>query len=501
MKDKQLTEFLHQVEEILTTSPKATSGKQSYGVVTSIADGVIDIEGLPHLLMSEIVTIKDTDASALVMNLEQGRAKALVLGDASKISEGAFVASTGTLLSIPVGEQLVSRVVDPLGNPLDGRGAIKNSARYSLEKVAPGVMARESVHQPLQTGYTSIDALVPIGRGQRELIIGDRQTGKTTVAIDTIINQKESKVVCVYVAIGMREAKLAQVYEQLKVAEAMSYTVIVSAPAASSAALQFLAPYAGAAVAEFFADKGLDVLVIYDDLSKHAVAYREISLLLKRPPGREAYPGDVFYLHSRLLERAVKLNKEHGGGSITALPIIETQAGDIAAYIPTNVISITDGQIFLDTALFNKGIKPAINVGTSVSRVGGSAQTKAMKKVAGTVKLDLAQYYELESFSQFASDLDDNTKATLNRGKSIVAALNQEQGKPYKLWQEIVILYAASRGHLDAYGATEIPEKIKELLHSVSVKGKDFIQIIEIDKELTEKAEDFLKKHIKESIG
>lgn len=500
MKDKQLTEFLHQVEEVLTKSTKST-GKQEYGIVTSVADGVINIEGLPHLQMSEVVSVKDTEARALVMNLEQGIAKALVMGDASKISEGNFVSSTGTLLSIPVGEQLVSRVIDPLGNPLDGRGPIKSTARYALEKVAPGVMARESVSQPLQTGYTSIDALVPIGRGQRELIIGDRQTGKTTVAIDTIINQKESKVVCVYVAIGLREAKLAQVYEQLKIAEAMNYTIIVSAPASASAALQFLAPYAGAAVAEFYADKGLDVLVIYDDLSKHAVAYREISLLLKRPPGREAYPGDVFYLHSRLLERAVKLNKENGGGSITALPIIETQAGDIAAYIPTNVISITDGQIFLDTSLFNKGIKPAINVGTSVSRVGGAAQTKVMKKVAGTVKLDLAQYYELESFSQFASDLDDTTKAILNRGKSIVAALNQEQGKPYALWQEIVTLYAASRGYLDSYTATQIPEKLKELLHGVGAKGKKLIQIIEIDKDLTPEAEKLLKEHISEILN
>jgi F-type H+-transporting ATPase subunit alpha len=500
MKDQKLTDFLHQVEQVLTESTSKGNAKHEYGIVESVADGVIAISGLPHLKMSEIVDIKGTSAQALIMNLEQGLAKGLILGDAATVSEGAFVASTGTLLSLPVGEALVSRVIDPLGLPLDGRGAIKSTDRYPLEKVAPGVMTRQSVSQPLQTGYTAIDALVPIGRGQRELIIGDRQTGKTTLAIDTIINQKDSKVVCVYVAIGQREAKLAQVYQQLREAEAMNYTIIVSAPASSNAALQFLAPYAGAAVAEYFCDKGLDVLVIYDDLSKHAVSYREISLLLKRPPGREAYPGDVFYLHSRLLERAVKLNKDFGGGSITALPIIETQAGDVSAYIPTNVISITDGQIFLDGVLFNKGIRPAINVGISVSRVGGAAQTKVMKKVAGTVKLDLAQYYELESFSQFASDLDDKTKATLNRGKAIVTAFNQKQGEPYNLWQEIVVLYAASRGYLDNYSVTEIPDILKNLLHGVGQKGKDLIQIIEIDKDLTEKAEDLLKKHIQEIL-
>lgn len=500
MKDKQLSEFLHQVENVLSGQGSKSTGKHDFGIVDSVADGVITISGLPHLRMSEIVDIKDTTAQALIMNLEQGTAKGLILGDANSVSEGAFVSSTGTLLSIPVGEALVSRIIDPLGNPLDGRGSIKSSDRYPLEKVAPGVMTRQGVNQPLQTGYTSIDALVPIGRGQRELIIGDRQTGKTTMAIDTIINQKDSKVVCIYVAIGQREAKLAQVYQQLREAEAMSYTVIVSAPASSNAALQFLAPYAGAAVAEYFCDKGLDVLVIYDDLSKHAVAYREISLLLKRPPGREAYPGDVFYLHSRLLERAVKLNKDFGGGSITALPIIETQAGDVSAYIPTNVISITDGQIFLDGSLFNKGIRPAINVGISVSRVGGAAQTKVMKKVAGTVKLDLAQYYELESFSQFASDLDDKTKATLNRGKAIVTALNQRQGEPYNLWQEIVVLYAASRGYLDDYPITEIPSILKTLMHGIGQKGKDLIQMIEIDKDLTDKAEDLLKKHIQEIL-
>jgi F-type H+-transporting ATPase subunit alpha len=496
MKSTQLTEFLHEVESVLTESTHKGNDKHEYGVVESVADGIIAISGLPHLRMSEVVDIKDTQAQALVMNLEQGVAKALILGDPTTISEGAFVISTGTLLSLPVGEGLVSRVIDPLGLPLDGRGAIKASERYPLEKVAPGVMTRQGVTQPLQTGYTSIDALVPIGRGQRELIIGDRQTGKTTLAIDTIINQKESKVVCIYVAIGQREAKLAQVYQQLREADAMDYTIIVSAPASSNAALQFLAPYAGAAVAEYFCDKGLDVLVIYDDLSKHAVAYREISLLLKRPPGREAYPGDVFYLHSRLLERAVKLNPENGGGSITALPIIETQAGDVSAYIPTNVISITDGQIFLDGVLFNKGIRPSINVGISVSRVGGAAQTKVMKKVAGTVKLDLAQYYELESFSQFASDLDDKTKATLARGKAIVTAFNQEQGKPYSLWQEIVVLYVASRGYLDKYPITEIPELLKDLLHSVSQKGKKLISIIEVDRDFTEECEKLLKEQI-----
>ncbi len=490
--NKQLTEFLTTIEKSLE-SPAAKKTNAGFGIITAASDGVITIEGLPDLRMSEVVKIKDSKTQGLIMNLEQGIARALILGDASHIEEGLLVSSTGKLLTMPVSEKLISRVVDPLGNPLDGRGEIKATEFYPHEKVAPNVMARESVNEPMQTGYTAIDALVPIGRGQRELIIGDRQTGKSTFAIDTIINQATQKMVCIYVAIGQREAKLAQVYQTLKDAGAMNYSIIVSAPASSSATMQYLAPYAASAVAEYFADKGLDVLVVYDDLSKHAVAYREISLLLRRPPGREAYPGDVFYLHSRLLERAVKLNKDFGGGSITALPIIETQAGDVSAYIPTNVISITDGQIFLDGTLFNKGVRPAINVGISVSRVGGAAQTKVMKKVAGTVKLDLAQYYELESFSQFASDLDEKTKATLNRGRSIVESLKQKQGNPYSLWQEVVVLYAASNGYLDKFEAKEIGQKLEELLHYVSTKSKDLIQIIEIDKDLTDKAKDMLK--------
>ena len=499
MKDTQLTTFLHQVEKALTTTP-TKRGTKPVGIITAVQDRVITIEGLDGLKMSEVVQLQTTKAAALVMNLEPGITKALLLGADNQVSEGDYVEPTGQLLSIPVSEHLVGRVVDPLGAILDGGKSITASAHYPLEKVAPGVMTRESVSQPLQTGYTAIDALVPVGRGQRELIIGDRQTGKTTLAIDTIINQKDQKVVCVYVAIGQREAKLAQVYQTLKDADALGYTIIVSAPAASSAALQFLAPYAGAAISEYFADKGLDVLVIYDDLSKHAVSYREISLLLKRPPGREAYPGDVFYLHSRLLERAIKLSPEHGGGSITALPIIETQAGDVSAYIPTNVISITDGQIFLDSTLFNKGVRPAINVGISVSRVGGAAQTKIMKKIAGTVKLDLAQYYELEAFSQFASDLDDQTKATLVRGQRIVEALKQPANHPYALWQEIVVLYAASKGYLDHLAPTAIAEQLTNLLHVVATKGKKLIQIIEIDRDLTPEAQTLLETHVHEVL-
>ncbi len=499
MKDTQLTSFLNQIEKALTTT-STKRGAKAVGVITTVQDNVIAIEGLPDLRMSEIVRLQGTQAPALIMNLEPGLAKALLLSSDITVSQGDFVEATGQLLSIPVSEHLVGRIVDPLGAILDGGKQIKPSAHYPLEKVAPGVMTRESVNQPLQTGYTAIDALVPIGRGQRQLIIGDRQTGKTTLAIDTIINQKAQKVVCVYVAIGQREAKLAQVYQTLSDADALGYTIIVSAPAASSAALQFLAPYAGAAISEYFADQGLDVLVIYDDLSKHAVSYREISLLLKRPPGREAYPGDVFYLHSRLLERAIKFNADNGGGSITALPIIETQAGDISAYIPTNVISITDGQVFLDGTLFNKGIRPAINVGVSVSRVGGAAQTKVMKKVAGTVKLDLAQYYELEAFSQFASDLDEQTKATLVRGQRIVESLKQPANHPYSLWQEIVILYAASKGHLDHLPLTELKEQINTLLHLVATKGKKLIQIIEIDRDLTDEAKELLETYVHEVL-
>ena len=415
----------------------------------------------------------------------------------SDVREGLFVESDGKILSMPVAHEALGRVLDALGKPMDGGEAYEASDHYLHEKIAPGVMVRKSVDQPLQTGIVAIDALVPIGRGQRELIIGDRQTGKTAVAIDTILNQKGQDCICIYVAIGQREAKTAQIYRTLKAAGAMEYSTIISAPSASSAVMQFLAPYAGVALAEYFMDKGKDVLIVYDDLSKHAVAYREMSLLLRRPPGREAYPGDVFYIHSRLLERAARLNEANGGGSITALPIIETQAGDVSAYIPTNVISITDGQIFLDTDLFNRGIRPAINVGISVSRVGGSAQTKIVKKISGTLKLELSQYYELEAFSQFASDLDVATKKTLIRGRRIVDSLVQKQNSPYELAEEVVVIWAATKGYLDDVDDKEVVAKVEQVVAYFQSSQKDLLKEINegkvLNDDITEKLEAGMK--------
>ncbi len=495
MSKDTLHSFLAQVESALATlDVEGEKMAADEGVIQSYKDGVIHVKGLSGLCMNEVVSIESANAEALVMNLEKDSAYALVLQASKEVREGVFVKSTGRFLSIGVSEEIIGRIVNPLGNPLDGKGKIKVEKEMPHEAQAPSVMVRKSVHQPVQTGIVSIDALIPIGRGQRELIIGDRQTGKTTIAIDTILNQKGQNMICVYVAIAQREAKTAQVVETLKAHGAMDYTVVVSAPAAASAVMQYLAPYAGSAIAEYFMAQGKDVLIIYDDLSKHAVAYREMSLLLRRPPGREAYPGDVFYLHSRLLERAAKMNEENGGGSITALPIIETQAADVSAYIPTNVISITDGQIFLEPSLFNKGIRPAINVGISVSRVGGSAQTKIMKKVSGTAKLDLAQYYELEAFSQFASELDEATKKQLTRGQRVVEALKQGQHKPYTLWQEVLVLYAASKGYLDALPASEVGEKMKSLLALVESNHGDLVKHIEEKKELAPDIDAMIKK-------
>lgn len=499
MSNENLSVFLENIEKAFFAQEKAEEkGKERFGVIQSFKDGVILIKGLPGLKMGEVVTIQGTDTQALVMNLEKDLAYGLVLQGGGNVREGLFVEANGATLAMPVGDGVVGRVVSALGEPMDGKGDIKAEDNYAHEKLAPGVMVRKSVDSPMQTGLVAIDALVPIGRGQRELIIGDRQTGKTTVAIDTILNQKGQDVICVYVAIGQRESKTAQIYRTLKEHGAMDYSVIVSAPSASSAVMQFLAPYAGSAISEYFMDKGRDVLVVYDDLSKHAVAYREMSLLLRRPPGREAYPGDVFYLHSRLLERAARLNEDNGGGSITALPIIETQAGDVSAYIPTNVISITDGQIFLDTDLFNRGIRPAINVGISVSRVGGSAQTKVLRKVSGTLKLELSQYYELEAFSQFASDLDEATKKTLTRGARIVSSLIQKQHQPYKLWQEIVVIWAATKGHLDAVDAKEVVETIERLLTHAEGNAKKLIEMIEGEKKLTDEVKEGLAELMKE---
>ena len=426
-----------------------------YGTVMSIADGIAKISGLAKCQSSEMISF-ESGALGLALNLEEDSVGAIVLGDFSKIKEGETVKRTNKILSIPVGDKFIGRVVNPLGVPIDEGGAIKEDAIYPVEKVASGVMTREPVKNPVQTGIKSIDAMIPIGRGQRELIIGDRQTGKTAIAIDTIINQKGQNLICVYVAISQKQSKVARIVSKLKEAGAMDYTIVVSAGSSDGPAFSYLAPYSGTALAEYFLDKGKDVLIVYDDLSKHAVAYREISLLLRRPPGREAYPGDVFYLHSRLLERACRLNKNYGGGSITALPIIETQAGDVSAYIPTNVISITDGQIFLETGLFYKGIRPAINVGLSVSRVGSSAQIKSMKKVAGKMKLAMAQYRELESFAQFGSDLDVDTKKAINRGQRVTELMKQSQYSPIGVSKQVASIYAVNEGFLDELETTEI---------------------------------------------
>ncbi len=446
------------IREIEGYAPRQEA--EHVGRVTAVGDGVVAIDGLSQAVMSEIIVFEEgkgkslsetmgisTELYGLVLNLEEDGVRASILGDTSRVSEGMTVKSTGKILSVPSGDELLGRVVNALGEPIDGKGPFKNVTMMPVERQASGVIDRKSVSVPIQTGIKAIDAMIPIGRGQRELIIGDRSTGKTTVGIDTIINQRNEpdgkRPICIYVAIGQKESKTARIVQQLKQEGALAYTIVVDAPASAPAALQFLAPFAGAAIGEFFMDRGQDVLVIYDDLSKQAVAYRQLSLLLRRPPGREAYPGDIFYLHSRLLERAARLSDEKGGGSLTALPIIETQEGDVSAYIPTNVISITDGQIFLDASLFNKGILPAIDVGISVSRVGSSAQTKAMKSVAGGLKLELAQFRELEAFMQFAQDLDKETADRIASGMRMVEVLKQKNGHPLPLEKQVAILYAA----------------------------------------------------------
>ncbi|MDD3237730.1 MAG: F0F1 ATP synthase subunit alpha [Candidatus Gastranaerophilales bacterium] len=420
------------------------------GTVLEVGDGIARIYGLRNAMASELIEFDDGKGTlGIILNLEEDNAGVVILGEYSQIKEGMIAKTTGRIASVPVGDALIGRIIDPTGKAIDGKGDITSDKTRPIEKVAPGIVARKSVHEPLQTGLTAIDALTPIGRGQRELIIGDRQTGKTAIAIDTIINQKGQDVICIYVAIGQKASTVAQLAKTLDKYGAMDYSIIVSATANESAPLQYIAPFAGVAIAEEFMEQGKAVLIIYDDLTKHAQAYRAMSLLLRRPPGREAYPGDVFYLHSRLLERAVKLNDELGGGSITALPIIETQAGDVSAYIPTNVISITDGQIFLETGLFNSGMRPAINAGISVSRVGGAAQTKAIKQVAGKLRLDLAQFRELEAFAQFASDLDKTTQDQLLRGQKLTEVLKQPQYSPLSVAQQVSILFAVNEGFLD----------------------------------------------------
>src|SRR5215211_1591360 len=426
---------------------------RNQGTVLSVTDGIVRVHGLSDAMAGEMLefppTADGTPTFGLALNLERDSVGSVILGEYEHISEGDTVKCTGRILEVPVGPELIGRVVNSLGQPIDGKGPINAKLTDVIEKVAPGVIARKSVSQPVQTGLKSIDAMVPVGRGQRELIIGDRQTGKTAVAVDTIINQKGTGVICIYNAIGQKQSTVAQVVRTLEEYDAMSYTIVVAATASDPAPMLYISPYSACTLGEFFRDSGRHALLVYDDLSKHAQAYREISLLLRRPPGREAYPGDVFYLHSRLLERAAKLNKEKGGGSLTALPIIETQAGDLSAYIPTNVISITDGQIFLESDLFHQGVRPAINVGNSVSRVGGSAQVKAMRQVAGTLRLDLAQYRELAAFAQFGSDLDKSTQAQLTRGARLVEILKQPQYEPLPVERQVAIIFAGTNGYLD----------------------------------------------------
>ncbi len=455
------------------------------GTVIKVGDGIAEIHGLEKVMAGELLEFPH-EVSGLALNLEEEKVGAVLFGEFQKIKEGDVVKRTGRIMQVPVGDALIGRVVDALGNGIDDHGPIATDSFYPIERIAPGVVDRQPVKEPLQTGLKAIDSMVPIGRGQRELIIGDRQTGKTAVAVDTIINQKGKDVICIYVAIGQKASTVAQVVKTLQDFGAMEYTIVVKATAADPAAMQFLAPYSGAAMGEYFRDNGRHALTIYDDLSKQAAAYREISLLLRRPPGREAYPGDVFYLHSRLLERAAKLSDLKGGGSLTSLPIIETQAGDISAYIPTNVISITDGQIFLEADLFNSGIRPAINVGNSVSRVGGSAQIKAMKQVAGTLRIELAQFRELQAFAQFGSDLDKATQAQLARGQRLVEILKQPQYQPMNVENQVLVIWAASNGYTDDIPVEQVRAFEAELLRFVENSHPGLLQSIREKKSLTE---------------
>ena len=476
---------------------KAEAKMESVGTVITVGDGIAKVSGLSGAKAAEMLEFPG-GTIGVVLNLEQDAIGVILLGSDAGIKAGDKVKSTGRILSVPVGESLVGRVVNPLGEPLDNKGDIKTDKTYPVERIAPGVMERKSVHEPLQTGIKAIDAMIPIGKGQRELIIGDRQTGKTAIAIDTIINQKGKDVICIYVAIGQKESKVARIVTELAKHDALKHTIVVVAGASDPAALSYIAPFAGCAMGEYFMDNGKHALIVYDDLSKHAVAYREISLLLRRPPGREAYPGDVFYLHSRLLERAAKLSDKNGAGSLTALPMIETQAGDVSAYVPTNVISITDGQIFLETDLFYQGIRPALNVGISVSRVGSSAQIKAVKKVAGRLRLDHAQYRELAAFAQFASDLDPQTRARLERGQRITEVLKQDQYSPLAVEQQVAILYAVTNGYLDDVLVDSVRDFEANFHKFLGVQKKDLIKSIGAKKELTEEIEAQLKSAIEE---
>ena len=478
------------------------------GTVLSVGDGIARVYGLDQVQAGEMVEFPG-GIKGMALNLEMDNVGVSIFGDDTGIKEGDTVKRTGEIVDVPVGKELLGRVVDGLGNPIDGKGSIQSSEKRRIELKAPGIIPRQSVSEPMQTGIKALDALVPVGRGQRELIIGDRQTGKTAVAIDTILNQKsvnqsdneKEKLYCIYVAIGQKRSTVAQIVKTLEDNGAMEYTIVVSATASEPAPLQFLSAYTGCTMGEYFRDNGMHALIVYDDLSKQAVAYRQMSLLLRRPPGREAYPGDVFYIHSRLLERAAKMSDEHGGGSLTALPIIETQAGDLSAYIPTNVISITDGQIFLETNLFFAGIRPAINVGLSVSRVGSAAQTKAMKKIAGPVKLELAQYREMAAFAQFASDLDASTKQLLDRGARLVEILKQGQYSPLTVSEQVVSIYAGVRGYLDKVAVGDVVKFETEVLNEIRTKHSDLLDAIANEKELSKENDDKLKSILDDLVG
>ena len=476
------------------TQAKIETEVEKVGQVVKIADGVATLSGLTDVMSGELIEFPN-QVFGVALNLEEDSIGAMILGDYLQIKEGDTVRSSGKILEVPVGEKLIGRVVNTLGEPIDGKGEIKTDKFYPVEKIAPGVITRKSVNSPLQTGIKAIDSMIPIGCGQRELIIGDRQTGKTAIAIDTIINQKGKDVICIYVAIGQKESKVARIVSKLEEAGAMEHTIIVLAGASDPAAMSYIAPYTGCAMGEYFMDQGKDALIIYDDLSKHAWAYRQVSLILRRPPGREAYPGDIFYLHSRLLERAAKLDQKYGGGSLTALPIIETQAGDVSAYIPTNVISITDGQIFLETDLFYQGIRPAVNPGISVSRVGSSAQTKAMKKVAGKLRLELAQFRELAAFAQFSSDLDKETKQRIERGKRLTEVLKQGQYVPMSTEKQVAIIFATVNGFLDDVEIEKVKDFEKGLLEYIKEKYQDVLDGIREDGDISD------EEKLKEIVG
>ncbi|NLJ51200.1 MAG: F0F1 ATP synthase subunit alpha [Alcaligenaceae bacterium] len=495
----EISELLKSRIEGLGTSADV----RTQGTVVSVTDGITRIHGLSDVMQGEMLEFPN-NVFGLALNLERDSVGAVILGDYTGVSEGDLVKTTGRILEVPVGPELCGRVVDTLGNPIDGKGPINTTQTDVIEKVAPGVIARQSVSEPLQTGAKAVDSMVPIGRGQRELIIGDRQVGKTAVAVDAIINQKGQDVICVYVAVGQKASTVSNIVRRLEEAGALEYTIVVAANASDSAAMQYLAPYAGCTMGEYFRDRGQDALIVYDDLTKQAWAYRQVSLLLRRPPGREAYPGDVFYLHSRLLERAARVNADYvekftngevkgKTGSLTALPIIETQAGDVSAFVPTNVISITDGQIFLETDLFNAGVRPAIDAGISVSRVGGAAQTKVIKKLSGGIRTDLAQYRELAAFAQFASDLDEATRRQLERGERVVELLKQPQYAPLKVWEMAVSLYAINNGYLDDVEVSRILPFEKALKDSLKAKNADLIDRIETTKELSKEDEALLK--------